>query len=569
MKTKTFTIFVLLSVSIFGYSQNYQYIDSLKNRIEKANDTLKVELYLELTDEYQNFNYDSALIFAAKSFTQLSKINYEKGMGRYYFTIANLNKQRSFYDISLNNFHKALSIYKAIDYDVGICDALTGIGDIYEYQEKDSIALSYYYEALNTAKTLKFETLIAQNYNNIGAIIKYENPELAKDYFTKAINIYSDINDKKSLSACYNNLGILYLTQENFIDAEEILLIALDLKREVNNVHGQAITLNNLAYMSFERANLATDEVARIKYLKQAADYAEKSLKITEKTKSIYTRYNSYGTLTSVYYDLNMFEKAIEYQSSFMITKDSIFNIEQEKAIEEIEAKYQLSESRIKIETLEKDQNLAKARNLLIVTIILSFSLITVVVIVLLILKRKKDKLIFSQKEQIHQKEKALAEIELAQKQKKETELINEIDYKAKQLNTHALNMIQKNEILDEVKSDIKALHSEVIDKNKKGINKIINKINISQNSEKDWEIFRLYFEEINTDFYEKLKTINPELSVNDNRICALIKLNMNSPEIAQVLNIASNSIKSARYRLKKRLNLSQDDDLELFIRNL
>ncbi len=77
------------------------------------------------------------------------------------------------------------------------------------------------------------------------------------------------------------------------------------------------------------------------------------------------------------------------------------------------------------------------------------------------------------------------------------------------------------------------------------------------------------YFEEINKNFYSRLKQINSELTNNDHRLCALIKLNMTSKEMASVLNIAPSSIKSARYRLKKKLNLDIDADLEEFIRKI
>jgi DNA-binding CsgD family transcriptional regulator len=81
--------------------------------------------------------------------------------------------------------------------------------------------------------------------------------------------------------------------------------------------------------------------------------------------------------------------------------------------------------------------------------------------------------------------------------------------------------------------------------------------------------VFKLYFEEVNRDFYRKLNDLNPELTTNDHRLCALIKLNMNSKEMASVLNVAPNSIKSSRYRLKKKLGLDMEADLEEFIRSL
>ena len=166
-------------------------------------------------------------------------------------------------------------------------------------------------------------------------------------------------------------------------------------------------------------------------------------------------------------------------------------------------------------------------------------------------------------------KEKEIARIELEKKQEKEKELLLELDFKSKQLSTHAINMIRKNETLNEVKTDIKAVKNRMTGTALQELNHIISKISISRNMEKDWKLFRKYFEEVNSNFYAKLESVSSGLSVNDKRICALIKLNMTSREISQVLNIAPNSLKSAKYRLKKRLELDPEVDMDNFIRNL
>lgn len=98
---------------------------------------------------------------------------------------------------------------------------------------------------------------------------------------------------------------------------------------------------------------------------------------------------------------------------------------------------------------------------------------------------------------------------------------------------------------------------------------RINQQINQSLRSHKDWDVFKLYFEDVNKNFYQKLNEINPELTTNDHRLCALIKLNMTSKEMASVLNVAPHSIKSLRYRLKKKLGLDVETDLEEFIRSL
>ncbi len=85
----------------------------------------------------------------------------------------------------------------------------------------------------------------------------------------------------------------------------------------------------------------------------------------------------------------------------------------------------------------------------------------------------------------------------------------------------------------------------------------------------KDRDLFKLYFEQINESFFDKLKKINPALTGNDYKLCALIKLNMSVKEMASVLNISADSLKNGRYRLKKKLKLGRDEDMNSMIRNI
>jgi DNA-binding CsgD family transcriptional regulator len=80
------------------------------------------------------------------------------------------------------------------------------------------------------------------------------------------------------------------------------------------------------------------------------------------------------------------------------------------------------------------------------------------------------------------------------------------------------------------------------------------------------WNDFDLYFESINKNFYTRLKQSYPDISTNDLKICALIKLNLSIKEMASILNISPDSVKTARYRLRKKLQLSTEDNLTSFI---
>ena len=80
------------------------------------------------------------------------------------------------------------------------------------------------------------------------------------------------------------------------------------------------------------------------------------------------------------------------------------------------------------------------------------------------------------------------------------------------------------------------------------------------------WEEFEIRFQEVHTDFYSNLRKSYPELSNNEIRLCAFLKLNMTTKEIAAITYQSLNSIKVARYRLRKKLGLSKEHNLNAFL---
>ncbi len=86
---------------------------------------------------------------------------------------------------------------------------------------------------------------------------------------------------------------------------------------------------------------------------------------------------------------------------------------------------------------------------------------------------------------------------------------------------------------------------------------------------EKDWELFKMYFEEVNKNFYTHLRKISGELTPGDLKLAALVKLNLNIKEAAAVLNISPESLRKARYRLRKKLGLKHGENLSEFLNAL
>nr|WP_297783618.1 triple tyrosine motif-containing protein [uncultured Allomuricauda sp.] len=167
--------------------------------------------------------------------------------------------------------------------------------------------------------------------------------------------------------------------------------------------------------------------------------------------------------------------------------------------------------------------------------------------------------------------EKNKREMELAKAQNekeiikiKNEQLQEEFRSKSNELAASTLSIIRKNELLSKVKDQL--LSSVEDNSSIKPIIKVIDK-NITQND--DWELFKKAFNNADRKFLKKLKKAHPNLSPNDVRLCAYLRLNLSSKEIAPLFNISVRSVEIKRYRLRKKMDLSHNDNLVDYILKL
>jgi DNA-binding NarL/FixJ family response regulator len=114
---------------------------------------------------------------------------------------------------------------------------------------------------------------------------------------------------------------------------------------------------------------------------------------------------------------------------------------------------------------------------------------------------------------------------------------------------------------LEEIKQKAKALKTS--ENESRGYQQLIHTINFDQQDDKNWENFTQYFEQVHKDFSKTVKVKYPDVTKNELRLMALLKMNLSSKEIATILNISSDGVKKARQRLRKKMELSPDESLE------
>jgi DNA-binding CsgD family transcriptional regulator len=180
------------------------------------------------------------------------------------------------------------------------------------------------------------------------------------------------------------------------------------------------------------------------------------------------------------------------------------------------------------------------------------------------LLQQKKwlEEVVAARTEEINQQKNQIIEQNEQYRLLKERQLQEQIEYKNKQLMIYTLHLIQKNESLKELQLEINKSLRHADGKDKSEIRHFGALIDYSFRKDDEWEKFKLYFESVHAHFFENLIKLHPAVTSQELRLSALIRLNLSIPEIATILGISAESVKTARFRLRKKMDLQSQESL-------
>ncbi|MCW3072046.1 MAG: hypothetical protein JWO44_1936 [Bacteroidetes bacterium] len=138
-----------------------------------------------------------------------------------------------------------------------------------------------------------------------------------------------------------------------------------------------------------------------------------------------------------------------------------------------------------------------------------------------------------------------------------------------KDLSRYVMELDHKMEVLSKVKDRIAHLYPHVDDSTRVELTSIVNSIKASAGNNKLWDDFKLYFEQSNPDFLYILLVKHPELTPKDLKYCCYLKMNMANDDIRNLLGINQESVRTHKYRLKKKMLLSKEQDLGCYLRSV
>jgi len=566
-------------------------IGELRKSLDRENNVDSLAMINNLlARKYISIDVDSSFYFAKQGLALSESNEFLLGIAENaaaladcYIVSDSLEQAEEYYLIASEYFELARKPFE-------LAEVLLVLGNIYLSQNNYAEALINYQKSKEISEDNDFSPVLAHLHNNMGIIymelgemekagknynLAYnlfdqqnlqipkakallnlaltfdnsDNDSLKMNYYLEALKIYIAAGAEVEVSSVYNNLGNLKLKNKEYDRAYDYYKQGYDIcKKPDGNYRGprsfhMVDLLINYGWTSWLTGN--PDDAKTLLY--QSIQLAQQNQYLSK-----YALGASY--LSTIYEAQNQMDSAYKYHKVYKQVSDSVLNEGSVKKITQLEMQYEFDRKMKEKELAEARNKVAQQkREFIYLMITLGVVFIAIVSILLFLYQRNKA----------YQSNLKRENLEL------EKENLNQkLEYKNKELATNVMYLIKKNEIITTAAERLTRAKIEFTKENQKLIQFIIK--DLENNASSDiWEEFELRFKEVHSEFYEKLNQLYPDLTPNEQRLCAFLRLNMSTKEISSITFQSLRSINMARFRLRKKLDIDRDDNLITFLAQL
>ena len=527
-----FTVFNLFSVN--GQQPISRLIDSLA---QSSSHSERARLSMAIASQLAEDNWDRALYYMAEAGKSAEKSNAAKTIADFNIAEAEIYSEKGAWDITLQNLVRAYNYYKnqplkdryRLENDLAIAYAET------DNHEK---ALEFFHKIYGYEHTKKNPLSLASISNNMGLVWMHKDLDSSMSYFNKALELTKDIKNPGFKVFLYTNLGKSSILKENDTAAKYYFHKAMDQK-------DASIPDEDLAwvYGEFSELFLKNEKLdSSIYYSKKAVDILDSLAPYgLEQLQAVKVLYKSYIKNKD-------FEDATRNFEKFLAISDSL-NLEDRRVNVQKILLGEEYRNKEKIRQLEERESRTNFFMLIL-------GLLAVLLILASFLYHYRNKL------KRTQLEKQLVTA-------KQKELNNDLELKNKELIGKAMVEVHRTEIIEDILKDLKSIKLKTDKKETQNtIDYIANRLKRDTPTDV-WKEFEVRFEQVHESFYTNLEQAHPELSAKDKRLCALLKLNLTSKEIAQITGQPTKSVENARTRLRKKLEITNSQtELNSYLSN-
>ena len=434
--------------------------------------------------------------------------------------------------------YEMLSMAKQLNDSLYYYYAYSSIADIETEVGNNESSLEF---LLKAQKYAVIDTAsLAQTYIDLAALYSADHElQLVKENVTRGIELAKQADDYFQVSYGYSMLMNYYMASNQLNEALKTYQIVDSIIQNYHFLETSRMAANVTVYASSVYKQLGNYEKSSEFYQRAFSQAKESSDKYN--LAYIYKEWSELEELKGNY------KQSLALFKQHALVEDTLFSEKSIAQINKLKALHDLENKEHEIQVAKQEQQNTKRQLWLFLIIGIVFVSALTLLVFFLRSRLKAEKL----KAQLNEKQNKLSKIEVEN-------LEREVELKNKKLADLFLHQYEKAYILNNVIESVD--HSSET---------AINTIQLHQNKKKDWDNFKAHFDQVHEGFFDKLNALSPDLTPKDIRLCAYIRMNLSSKEIAIMLGISHRTVQGIKSRVRKKINLSSKEDLVKFLMNL
>lgn len=546
---RIYLLFLLLLSGFCSFSQDTKVCD------EYIREGIEAMFNGEFIKAFDNLNKAQEIVDVTKWYKQQFLIY--NNFGLIYYKMQN-------YTEAVNYYIKAYELSMSNDQLVDEMTVLNNIAVVYIKNHNHTQAKEYLYRSYQIAKKQNVNSRIAIYATNI-AFLNYE------------LNDYQEAQKYVDLVMSIPKEEIDLRTYMNFLIVKNILLLEKGYTKQVIDQCKDLVKEcdeNNFDEEKIELFVLLAEAYRKDNNWDQSFIVLDRALQFSNNYE---TKARVFESKSKTAIEASLFQEALSAKDSVIAYNKKISSTQNKELLENATLQFELSESKFALQANKINaENQKKFYLLSIISLFLTIVVLGVIFykrnilakqkriiaentlrIKNLELEREKNKLILLEKE-LKEKE-LLSDLKIKKQKEKEAALKREIEFKNKQLSDKILFQSTRNELLENI---IEAITSKAEVKGNSTLLKIVKDLRNHLKEDSKWDDFSELFENVNNKFLKNIKQKHPNLNANDIRFLSFVYLNLNTKEIASLLNISPESCRKRKERLRHKLEIDRDVDL-------
>ncbi len=480
---------------------------------------------------YDHGDFQKAMNIIQQNEQLVSDLANNKITGQSYYLQGLINTSITNYDAAFNFLILAHEQFEKADEQKLVSLTLSKIGLLFWSKNEPDKAIEYLRQAFNLSKMSDDSTGIARELNNIALAFRQQNKlDSVRDYYEQAIVINKATGNYSWLARNMANVGNLLKDKSDYKNAELFLKRGLFIADSIGDVFTYGRLCNNIG-----------DLYLRTRQYDSARYYLTIGKLLNYKNNDLSSQMYSNQGLYQCYRSLKLNDSALLYCEQFNKLQDSLNRVDILHNLARQELKY----------NLDQQHREKQARQGRLVFIFISSIIILLLSLLVLILNFRRQKL------------------KIRNKDLEKMMLQNELDTKNRELTSYVLNMIRFNEKKQGVIRNLKKVKPQLTKDNQTVIEEAVNGLQ-TDNDAHIWKEFEARFNRVHHQFYKKLSSHFPDLTLNEKRLCAFLLMDMTTKEISSLTGQSPRAIDMARIRLRKKLGLlNQNISINTFLNEL